>query len=213
MIVIRPPTTLCSWSEEESINIYIDVWPTWNETSATTLKKVAMQILQWNHTETWASWNYNQRMVGTTINRYVEATSVPENAQQRFREEDAERQRERQRQNEIRNQRHREEEFHRSAAKERAEKLLQSALTERQREELNTKGFFHCKSRIGTVYRIYRGSHGNVKRLNDAGNKEIERLCVQPYHVPEGDCMLAQKLHIENCEEEFRKTANITLLN
>ena len=97
-------------------------------------------------------------------------------------------------------------------AKAKAEKLLQSALTDAEKTELRDRGFFTCRSRKGNLYRVYRGSHGNVKRLDPTGKKEIEKLCVQPPAVPEGDCMLAQKLHIEHDEDGFRKTANITPL-
>lgn len=97
-------------------------------------------------------------------------------------------------------------------AKGRAEKLLLSALTDQQKEEFKSKGHFHCKSKQGNIYRIYRGTHGNVKKLDPSGRKEIESLCIQPENVPEADAMLAQKFHIEFNEESFRKTANITRL-
>jgi hypothetical protein len=96
-------------------------------------------------------------------------------------------------------------------AKEKSHKLLLSILDPKQQEELKTKGHFHCKSKKGVLYRIYTGTHGNVKRLDDRG-KEIESLCIQPDNVPVYDAMLAQKLHIELNEDEFRKTANITRL-
>lgn len=96
------------------------------------------------------------------------------------------------------------------AAKEKAEKLLQSALSPQQKEELKTKGHFHCKSNKGVLYRIKRGTHGNVKRLDPTGTKEIESLCIQPDDVPTQDAMLAQKLMIENDEDTFRRIANIT---
>lgn len=96
------------------------------------------------------------------------------------------------------------------AAKEKAEKLLQSALAPEQKEELKTKGYFHCRSKRGNLYRIKRGTHGNVKLLDPAGTKEIESLCIQPDNVPAQDAMLAQKLMIENDEDTFRRIANIT---
>ncbi len=95
------------------------------------------------------------------------------------------------------------------AAKERAEKLLQSVLTDEQKTELRDKGYFHCRSKQGNRYRIRRGTHGNVRKLDPTGTKEIESLCIQPRDVPEGDVLLAQRFMIENDEEAFRKTANI----
>jgi len=188
-----------------------NVWPYWNDK----FRYVAVQSLTSavsTTINTWVSWNYHQEMAATITNGVVSTAPIPESALQRLREEaeNAKRQRE------IEQQRIREENFRITAdrirAKEKAEKLLQSALTPNQQEDLKVKGFFHCRSKIGRIYRIYRGSHGNVIRMGDNG-KEIERLCVQPAYVPEGDCMLAQKLHIEHNEDEFRRTANITRLN
>lgn len=96
------------------------------------------------------------------------------------------------------------------AAKDKAHKLLLSALDERQKTELRDRGYFHCKSQKGHVYRIYKGTHGNVKKIDPISKKEIESLCIQPDNVPDWDAMLAQKLHIEFNEDHFRKTANIT---
>lgn len=96
-------------------------------------------------------------------------------------------------------------------AKEKAERLLLSVLDPMQKEELKTKGFFHCKSKTGNRYRIHRGIAGNVRRV-DSTDKEIEKLCAHPQGVPEGDAMVAQLFHIENDEEGFRQTANITRL-
>lgn len=179
-------------------------WYNWNEQ----FRNIMIQTLHGEAT-TWASWNYNSTVANTYDGRFVSVTPAPDGAVQRIRDEQ-------QRRREVEQQHFRGQGFRVSAekiaAKEKAEKLLQSALAPEQREELKTRGFFHCRSKIGVVYRIYRGSHGNVKRLSHSG-KEIESLCVQPAYVPEGDCMLAQKFHIEHNEEEFRRTANITQLN
>lgn len=179
-------------------------WPTWNMKTECFLRASLAQTV-----ETWVSWNYNQSVSNTIVNGVITVTGIPDSATQRIRIEAQERQRQR----EIDNQRIRAEEYKISAekiiAKEKAEKLLQSALAPEQQEELKSKGFFHCKSNKGNLYRIYRGSHGNVKRV--VNGKEIERLCIQPHYVPEGDCMLAQKLHIEFNEDAFRQTANISL--
>lgn len=99
----------------------------------------------------------------------------------------------------------------REVVEKRAEAMLMSVLTPEQRAELLRDGHFHCRSKVGNRYRIKRGTHGNVKRVNEHG-KEIESLCVQPSGIPVADCMVAQKLHIEFNEDEFRKTANITRL-
>lgn len=92
-------------------------------------------------------------------------------------------------------------------AKERSEKLLISVLTDQQRTELAEQGHFHVVAPSGALYRIKWGTHGNVKRIVDG--REFESLCVAPNDVPVGDAMLAQVLHIQYNEEEFRRTANI----
>lgn len=152
----------------------------------------------------WGTWNVAHQRASTYIG-HTEVISVfplPETPQQRAIREEAERIRW---EEEQRRQRAHNKDV--AAARDKAEKLLQSALSSEQREELRTRGMFHCKSKQGTLYRIYRGSHGNIRKI--VGGKEVEKLCIQPNQVPEGDCMLAQKLHIENDEEGFRRTANI----
>lgn len=149
----------------------------------------------------WNTWNQDyvakRWVIEDQFNRHVNTEQDRLNREQREREWAAQAERER---------------MANAEAKAKAERLLQSALTDKERTELKERGYFTCRSKKGNAYRIYRGSHGNVRRLDVALHKEIERLCVQPPAVPEGDCMLAQKLHIENDEDGFRQTANITKL-
>jgi len=97
------------------------------------------------------------------------------------------------------------------AARSRARKLLVACLTPEQRDDLEKKKCFYldCHSRDGTKrrYRIDEGTHGNVKLLDDKG-KVVGSYCVQPTGVPTEDAMLAQKLWLENDEEEFKRRAN-----
>lgn len=99
------------------------------------------------------------------------------------------------------------------AANRRAEDLLRRELTEEQSRDLDKKGCFYLETvqpdGSRRKYRIDRGTHGNIKRLDDKGSI-IETLCVQPGGVPTADAMLAQKLWLETNEEKLRKTANIT---
>lgn len=185
-------------------------WAVWNDKMRRVTEQAIYRAVTATTTNSWIQWNTNWRLVNETSNGIVSARAMPETPEQTLR-----RQRERddiRAANERQIQAYTVADRERIAAKEKAEKLLQSALDAEQREELRSKGFFHCKSGVGNRYRIYRGSHGNVKLLNQSG-KEVEKLCVQPHYVPEGDCMLAQKLHIEHNEEDFRRTANITLLH
>lgn len=99
------------------------------------------------------------------------------------------------------------------AANRRAEDLLRRELTEEQNRDLDKKGCFYLETvdRDGSRrrYRIDRGTHGNVKRVDEKGSI-LESLCIQPDNVPAADAMLAQKLWIESDEATFRRVANIT---
>jgi hypothetical protein len=104
------------------------------------------------------------------------------------------------------------------AAEKRAEDLLRLCLTPKQIEDLETKKCFYVEiiSSGGKKerYRIDRGSHGNVKQIDEKGSI-IRSFCIQPSGVPVGDVLLTQKLWLEASEEtreEFWATANITAL-
>jgi len=104
-------------------------------------------------------------------------------------------------------------------AKHKAEMLLLGHLSPKQRDDLVTKGCFYVEipHENGKIerYRIDRGSHGNVKQLDEKGSI-IRSFCVQPPDCPAGDAMLAQKLFLEASEEtrrEFWEIANITEYN
>jgi hypothetical protein len=101
-------------------------------------------------------------------------------------------------------------------ARAKAELLLVQHLSPKQREDLLAKDCFYIEipHENGKVerYRIDRGSHGNVKQLDDAG-RILRSFCVQPPDCPDGDSMLAQKLYLESSEETrrtFWEIANIT---
>ena len=103
-------------------------------------------------------------------------------------------------------------------AKERAESLLRTCLSVEQRDDLDKKNCFYIvvdgKDGKKERYRIDRGSHGNVKQIDERGSI-IRSFCIQPPGVPEGDVLLTQKLWLESSEEtraEFWATANITTL-
>ncbi|HYX20471.1 MAG TPA: hypothetical protein VFA98_06455 [Thermoanaerobaculia bacterium] len=104
------------------------------------------------------------------------------------------------------------------AAEKRAEDLLRLCLTPQQIEDLDKKRCFYVevegKGEKKERYRIDRGSHGNVKQIDDRGSI-IRQFCIQPSGVPNGDVLLTQKLWLEASEEtreEFWATANITTL-
>lgn len=187
------------------------VWSNWNDKRRQVLT-YALSRAQ----DTWVSWNIAHTVSNivsvdvTTGSKTIRVTPTPPPTAEQIRAREQENARraaemDRMRQEQVRLDGEKKE------AKEKAEKLLQSALALVQREELNKNGFFHCRSNKGNLYRIYRGSHGNIRKI--VGDKEVERICVQPSYVPEGDCMLAQKLHIESDEDTFRGTANILTIH
>lgn len=101
-------------------------------------------------------------------------------------------------------------------AKTRAEGLLREHLSERQRADLNEKGYFEVcavnfREGIRRYYRIRRGRAGNVALLDGPGGREVKKLCCHPLeNVPDADTMLSQKLMLEHNEALFLKLANIT---
>ena len=102
-------------------------------------------------------------------------------------------------------------ELERKKATERAELLLQQHLTEEQRRDRATKGFFLVEAKSGRVYKVEKnGQHGNVKLVDKAG-KDLASFCIQPQmSVPDADAHLAQKLLILVDEEQFIRIANIS---
>lgn len=182
-------TTPVTWASTAND---VDVWPQWIATTSATTSNDYL----WDHWN--REWNRQVRAAYVARERPAPPPLTPE--QQEARRIEGER-----RAAELRAS-----QAILEAAKEKAEKLLQSALTPQQKEELKTKGHFHCKSNKGVIYRIRRGTHGNVRKLDPTGTKEVESLCIQPDNVPAQDAMLAQKLMIENDEDTFRKIANIT---
>ena len=103
-------------------------------------------------------------------------------------------------------------------AEARAEKLLRTCLSEEQIEQLKTRNFFYVEIQNARGkkerYRIDRGSHGNVKQVDEKGSV-IRSFCIQPLGVPVPDVMLHQKLWLEASDEtreKFWEVANITPL-
>lgn len=96
---------------------------------------------------------------------------------------------------------------HRLATR-RARQLLQANLNKDQRKQFKKHGWFFVdgnKSR----YRVKKGRVANVEVL-EANNTVKHRLCAHPgASVPDFDTMLAQKLMLENQEDEFLRLANI----
>ena len=96
----------------------------------------------------------------------------------------------------------------RAAAIGRADKLLESVLSSVQRSQLEKNDWFLVRGESGQVYRIRKGRAANVDLIDPKTGKVIDVLCAYPrMDVPDGDCMVAQKLMLECDEEAFRKIA------
>jgi len=90
----------------------------------------------------------------------------------------------------------------------RSYELLFRHLTDEQKNMLESENRFLIEVKSGKIYEIRRGMHQNIYRLDDQGRPDEQLCCLPQGHVPEGDVMLAQMLHLMCNEEGFRKVAN-----
>lgn len=163
-------------------------WLTWTASAVTYANSAAVS------TATWNSWS-----VAPVQARYV--TPV-ETAEQRVARELRTRQ-ERETwaaQDKVRREARR-------IAISKADDLLESVLSQVQREQLQKESGFLVRGQSGVVYRVRRGRSINVDEI--AGNGEVVRThCAHPsMDVPDGDTMVAQKLMLECDEQEFLRIA------
>lgn len=94
-------------------------------------------------------------------------------------------------------------------AKERACKLLREKLTPRQRADFDRHKRFEVVGRSGKRYRLTCKRVGNIDEIDDNGQVMI-RYCVHPADfVPDEDTLVAQKLWLENADEELLAGANV----
>jgi hypothetical protein len=93
-------------------------------------------------------------------------------------------------------------------AERRGMELLVENLSGRQREQYQAFAYFDVTgSDTGRRYRIFHGRSGNVRELGP--NDRLERgKCFLPQgNLVAGDCMLAQKITLENRELAALKVA------
>jgi hypothetical protein len=92
-------------------------------------------------------------------------------------------------------------------AEEKALQLLLNNLSPLQRQQYHAFGYFDV---VGSMtkrpYRIYHGTSRNVVEIRD-GRPGPGRCFMPKGELAAGDCMLAQKIAIENFEEEVLSTA------
>lgn len=95
------------------------------------------------------------------------------------------------------------------AARRKARRLLLRNLTPEQRVSYRRSRSFVAVSPTGVRYLIKFGRHANVYILDEEG-KAVASLCGFPSEkVPNEDTLLAQKMMLESCEEEFLEVANL----
>lgn len=88
-------------------------------------------------------------------------------------------------------------------AKEKALKLLMDNLNQRQIEAFERDECIPVDAPSGNKYRIKKGRQVNIEALDADGNV-THKLCAHPdVNCPDYDTMLAQKLMLERCEEQF----------
>jgi hypothetical protein len=90
----------------------------------------------------------------------------------------------------------------------RSLKLMQGWLSDAQREQFDTRGYFDViGSHTGRRYRIRTGTSTNIVEL-DSFRRSVAGWCFVPAgNLPTGDVMLAQKIALENDEESALKLA------
>jgi hypothetical protein len=101
--------------------------------------------------------------------------------------------------------------YNEAEAEHKSIELLQSWLTKKQNQDFDKHGYFHV---IGNVtckkYRIERRTTFNVRELNTY-NEVVRSLCFVPLGAyTTGDIMLAQKIMLEQREDEALRIANFS---
>lgn len=170
-----------------------NVWVVWN--TAVTVSTASASASSTNYV--WATWNAATATTVTNVwgtwNGVVEETREQRQVRERRQAEFVEEQRK--------------QASEAAAARARAARLLEANLDEEQRKTLVEKNCFYLHTKAGRKYRIDRGTHGNVKLIDETG-KILKGYCAQPDGVPVEDSMLAQKLMLESDEDAFLRVAN-----
>jgi len=93
-------------------------------------------------------------------------------------------------------------------AEAKALALLLRNLTPKQKEQYDRFGYFDVVgSETGKRYRISHGLSRNVSELIEDNRLGAGRCFMPRGDLAAGDCMLAQKIVLENCEEEALRVA------
>lgn len=93
-------------------------------------------------------------------------------------------------------------------AEQRGMALLLNNLSTTQRMQYRASGYFDVTgSDTGRRYRIFYGRYRNVRELGAKGSLERGKCFVPKGNLAAGDCMLAQKIALENRESAALKVA------
>ena len=93
-------------------------------------------------------------------------------------------------------------------AKHKGLQLLLENLSPEQSRQYDRFGYFDVLgSRTGKRYRICHGTSRNVNELVEQNRLGAGRCFLPSGNLVAGDCMLAQKIMLENCEEEALRVA------
>ena len=86
--------------------------------------------------------------------------------------------------------------------------LLLDNLTAKQKQQYDRFGYFEVVgSKTGKRYRICHGTSRNVYELDKQNQLAAGRCFAPSGTLVEGDCMVAQKIMLENSEEEALRMA------
>lgn len=162
----------------------ISPWQYWTGASTAT---TATTIVNTNENGTWYAWTGSSVAAQSVLTPEMRAAAQEQ--ARIYREQEAERQRKA------------------TEAKAKARQLLLGILSAKQRAEFEQHGWFLIHS-LHYRYRIREGRSANIDVIDKEG-KISHRLCAHPYDsVPDYDTMVAQKLMLENAEDEFVRIAN-----
>lgn len=100
------------------------------------------------------------------------------------------------------------EELRRQKARLEALSLLDSILDDIQRETFAQEDWFLVIGKSGKIYRLRRGRVGNIDLISPEG-KLLKTFCVHPTPMlPNGDDLVAQKLHLEHDDDALIRRSN-----
>lgn len=201
------------FNSDYSTTVSNNIWTTWSSDQIVTIRCNATTAA--SSTFTWNEWVTDQD-ARTNARTRVKAYEYPVQSRAPFgarvpAETEAQRL-ERLAQAELRRQQYEREAAvsreRRAMAIGRADKLLESVLSGVQRAQLEKNDWFLVRGESGLLYRIRKGRSANVDVVDPKTGKVVDVLCAYPrMDVPDGDCMVAQKLMLECDEESFRKIA------